>query len=179
MGLSSIERAKARGTLNLDMESAILKRKKTARFIRIGALGDPGVLPWGFFYKVKRLATKHGLKVVSYTHGWRERPDLVGWTMASCDSLEDAQLAKDRGFQAAIAMKADPLAKDIRLPDGTRAIVCPAIYSKAAGKAKQVTCNDCLRCTGDRPDLPVIFPDHGPGSDARKRSPSPFSVRSC
>ena len=175
MGLSSIERSAKRGTLNLNMRKALAKRKKSARFVRIGAIGDPGVLTWGYFYTLKRLAKREGLKVVSYTHGWDKRPDLVGWTMASCDSLEEAQIARDMGFQVAIAMKADPLRKDYRLPDGTRAIVCPAIYSKAAGKAKPVTCNDCLRCTGDRPDLAVVFPDHGPGSEARKRR-SPFQI---
>jgi hypothetical protein len=169
MGLASIERSLESGTLNLDAEEMIKKRAASARFVRIGALGDPAVKPWGWWYSIRRLAKKHGLKTIAYTHGWDKRPDLIGMTMASCDSIEEGMEAKAMGFQVAIATRdVKPTDKSVKLPDGSTGYVCPAIYTKAVGKP-QVQCNQCLKCTGEKPDLTIIFPDHGPGSPYRKR----------
>lgn len=168
LGLSSITRSRESGTLNRDMESALLKRKKTARFIRIGALGDPAVLPWGYFYKLGRLAKKHGLKTIAYTHGWRQRPDLRGWTLASVESVEEAMEARTAGFHAAIVLRVDPTIKGMHLPNGEWAPTCPAIRLKALGR-QPVTCNQCLLCS--HKDRSVIFPDHGPTAETRKKSP--------
>lgn len=177
MGLSSIERSHERGTLNLNDEEMLRKRSKSARFVRIGALGDPGVMPWGWWYRIRRLAKKYKLKTIAYTHGWRSRPDLVGMTMASVDSLAEAVEAKAMGFQVAVATReVNALDKQVKLPDGSTGIVCPAIYTKAAGKP-MVQCNQCLKCTGDNPDLTVIFPDHGPGAPSRRKAASKFNCR--
>jgi hypothetical protein len=181
MGLSSIARSHERGTLNLNDEQMLKQRAKSARFIRIGAIGDPAVKPWGWWYRIRRLAKKYGLKTIAYTHGWRKRPDLVGMTMASVDSLDEVAEAKAMGFQVAVATReVDPKTKTVTLPDGTTARVCRAINSKACGKP-MIQCNQCLWCTGDSPDLTVIFPDHGPGSPtrmmARSKPKSKFNCR--
>lgn len=168
LGLSSITRSRERGTLDLDMASAIRKRAKTARFVRIGALGDPAVLPWGYFYRLNRIAKRYGLRTISYTHGWRQRPDLVGWTLASVESVEEAMEAKAMGFSAAIVLRIDPTIKGVTLPDGSWAPTCPAIRKKALGE-RAPTCNQCLLCSKKTKD--VIFPDHGPTSTTRKKSP--------
>lgn len=168
LGLSSITRSRERGTLNLDMNEAIKRRAKSAKFIRIGALGDPGVLPWGYFYTINRLAKKHGLKTISYTHGWRQRPDLVGWTLASVESIEEAMEARKMGFSSAIVLRMDPTIKGVTLPDGKWAPTCPAIRKKALGQGA-VKCNDCMLCAKKTWD--VIFPDHGPTSETRRKSP--------
>lgn len=167
LAFTSIERKARTGTLELDLETQLRKRSPAARIIRVGAIGDPGVLSWGWWYRLGRLAKKHGLKMVSYTHGWRDRPDLAGRTMASCDSLEEAVQARALGFQAAVATREiGNTDKPVTLRDGSRAVVCPAISSKARGKPA-VQCNTCALCTGDRPDTVVVFPDHGPTSRSK------------
>jgi hypothetical protein len=143
----------------------VLKRRHPqAQAIRVGAIGDPCVMPWGWWYNLKRVAKRLGLQVLSYTHGWAKRPDLAGRTMASCDSFEEAVEARKLGFQAAIATReVGVLDKNIRLPDGSKAIVCPAMVAQAVGKAA-VTCNQCLKCDGSNPSVSIVFPDHGPGA---------------
>lgn len=145
------------------LEEVVAQRSPQAQAIRVGALGDPAVLSWGWWYKLGRLAKKLGLRVLSYSHGWRQRPDLAGHTMASCDSFEEAVEARRAGFQPAVAIRGVSVtAKGLKLPDGTPAIICPAMYAKAMNKAP-VTCNQCLKCDG-KGDFAVIFPDHGPGA---------------
>lgn len=164
LGLSSVERKFNAGTLELDLEAQLKKRSPAARIIRIGAIGDPAVMSWGWWYRIDRLAKKYGLKTVSYTHGWRLRPDLAGRTMASCDSLEEAVQARAAGFQAAVATReVGLLDKPITLSDGSRAVICPAMSSKARGKP-MTQCNDCALCTGKHLGTTILFPDHGPTS---------------
>lgn len=160
MALASIEKKLARDGRIPSMGEQLKKRAVTARFIRIGALGDPAVLPWGWWYKLERLARKHGLGILSYTHGFRTRPDLAGRTMASCDSLEEAVEARRMGFQAAVATReVSALDKGITLSDGSKAIVCPHMSLKAAGKPA-ITCNACGLCQGKNPSITIIFPEH-------------------
>ena len=164
MALASVEKMVARNNDTVpDMEEQLKKRSASARFIRIGAIGDPGVLPWGWWYKIGRMARKHGLGILSYTHNWRVRPDLVGHTMASCDSLEDAVEARKMGFQVAVATRdVDVADKNVTLADGSKAIVCPNMSVKAKGKPAP-SCNSCGLCTGKNPNLTIVFPAHGKG----------------
>ncbi len=144
------------------LEQAVARRHPSARAIRVGAIGDPGVLPKRWWTKIHRVAAKENLQVLSYTHGWRKRPDLAGMTVASCDSLEDVVQARAMGFQAAVVLPGfDSKRKTFTLPDGTKGLVCPNMYSKAVGKVP-ITCNDCLLCTG-KSDKVIGFPEHGPG----------------
>lgn len=142
------------------LEVALERRSPQAKAIRLGAIGDPGVMPWGWWFKLERLAKRLDLTILSYTHGWRQRPDLAGRTMASCDSIAEAVEARKLGFQPAIATReVSVLDKNIRLPDGSKAVVCPAMSAKAKRNA-EITCNQCRKCDG-RSDVAIIFPDHG------------------
>lgn len=160
MALASIEKKLARDGRIPSMEEQLKKRAVTARFIRIGALGDPGVLPPGWWYKLEQLAKKNGLGILSYSHNWRNRPDLAGHTMASCDSLAEAVEARAMGFRAAVATREVRVGEHgIRLPDGSKAIVCPHMTMKAAG-LPAVSCNDCGKCDPSRPGPTIIFVEH-------------------
>jgi len=163
MAFSSATKSVANGA-DRSLESAIENRSASARIIRVGAIGDPAVLPFSWWNRLQVLTKKAKLKIISYTHGWRDRPDLVGLTMASCDSLEQAEQAAARGFRAAIATRevtAD--SKPFYLSNGDKVVVCPAIASKARGR-QNVTCNDCQLCVASKAGAHVAFVDHGPTS---------------
>jgi hypothetical protein len=169
IAFASVLKKAATGT-DRTLEHAIAKRSKKAQAIRVGAIGDPGVMPWGWWYRLRRLAKAAKLDVLAYTHadGWRKRPDLAGHTMASCDSLAEAVEAHALGFRAAIATR--DVAADsppITLADGRRAVVCPAI--SAATRNREVTCNTCRMCDGSKLGPDIIFPDHGPSVQGIKR----------
>lgn len=150
----------------LTLEQAVERRVFSAKAIRAGAIGDPGVLPKAWWKKLYAVAGKHRLSVLSYTHGWRQRPDLAGKTMASCESLEEAVQAKQMGFQVAVVLPPEHSSKTFKLPDGTRGVVCPNMQMKADSKVPR-QCNDCLLCTGDK-DVTIGFPAHGPGVKRKK-----------
>lgn len=167
MALASIARSVAKNGVP-SLERQLSKRAYAAKIIRVAAIGDPSVMPWGWWYKLNKLAKKNNLNIISYTQGWRDRPDLAGHTMASCHTYEDAVEARKMGFRPAIATReVGLLDKPITLPDGSKAVVCPHMAMKAKGKIP-VTCNDCLLCVHGRSDVGIIFPDHGPTAPSRK-----------
>lgn len=154
MALASMVKSSKPHTL----EHALDNRTVSAKVIRIGAIGDPGVLSWGWWYKTRRLAKKNGLEVIAYTHAWRTRPDLAGMTMASCDTEEEAAEAMKMGFRVAIASRDYSVTDKGILINGKKAIVCPEMSKKGSG----ITCNTCRLCVASKPGPVIVFPDHGP-----------------
>lgn len=175
-GFSSLTKSVAAGA-DRSIESAIQNRIASAKIIRVGGIGDPAVLPFDWWNRLNHLTKKAKLKIVAYTHGWRDRPDLVGFSMASCDSLEQAEEAGRAGFRAAIATReVTPYTKPFNLSDGSRVVVCPAIASKAQGR-QTVTCNDCKLCVASNSGPHIAFPDHGPTSAKKKAKAEAASKR--
>lgn len=160
LALSSIRRSlDARGGTVPGFRTQLRHRSRTARIVRVAPIGDPAVMPWGWWYRLERLARAEGLDVVSYTHGWRDRPDLAGRTMASCETFAEADEARRLGFQPAVVADVPPIPGAQAEADGTRTVVCPHQVAKAQGRPA-ITCNDCRLCTGKRKDLTVVFIPH-------------------
>lgn len=127
------------------------------RKVRLGAYGDPAAVPFHVWEQSLDLVTE----LSGYTHMWRDYPTLSAFCMASCDSEQDREEAKERGFRTfRVRGKDDPkLAGEGH---------CPA--SKEMGKATQ--CAQCLLCGGARSaakaDITIIA--HGVGAKNYERA---------
>lgn len=121
------------------------------RMLRIGAAGDPAMVPtW-----VWRALTRHVKGWTGYTHQWRTAdPELARYCMASVESTADRVEAKLAGYRTFRIRKADG-ALD------SREIICPA--SDEGGHLVQ--CDACGLCQGNvRPAKDVAIIAHGPAA---------------
>jgi hypothetical protein len=136
---NSVWKAFKRGSYPVMTASQVGKlAKKRKRPIRLGAFGDPAMIP---FEIVAELLDSAQTGHTGYTHQWRE-----GWfdsrflsiTMASVDN--DDQLAQlptgARYFR--VSTKPEP---------GTGEIICPATQKDKDGNRRS-TCDKCLLCAG-------------------------------
>ena len=96
--------------------------------IRLGAYGDPACDRDTLQMLVERRWT-------GYTHRWREYPHLNQWLMASIDSIDEYEEAKQLGFRTYRHTRdAEMLENEIQCPYYTH----------------QVQCVNCLLCNGNR-----------------------------
>ena len=96
--------------------------------IRLGAYGDPACDQDTLQMLVKR-------KCTGYTHQWREYPHLNQWLMASIDSIDEYQEAKQLGFRTyRHTTESLMLDSEIQCPHDTH----------------EVECVSCLLCNGAR-----------------------------
>jgi hypothetical protein len=103
------------------------------RKVRLGTYGDPAALPTVFWKAV----LKNAAGWTGYTHQWRNRLDLQGLVMASCDNSADYSEATGGGWRTFRVRLAS-------LPLLQNEITCPA--SEEAGK--RTTCEHCGLCKG-------------------------------
>jgi len=107
------------------------------RALRIGAYGDPAMLPLELLEVITSQCASTG-----YTHRWRECDARYSlYCMASCDNPADVITATANGWRVFYA-DVNP-ANEI---EGMKLATCPA--SKEAGK--RTTCSQCLACGGNR-----------------------------
>ena len=110
----------------------------TGRMMRLGAYGDPVAAPIEAWEQV--LPFVKGW--TGYTHGWR-RTNISRrfnqYLMASCDSVEDRNIAKADGWRTFRVRSAYDAIQ-------SREFICPA--SDEAGYKK--TCEECGACAGLR-----------------------------
>lgn len=167
MGHSSMVRAAARGK-TYAFEAAMAARSVGAKMARFGAIGDPSRIAQSTLARWIYRVREEGLSVVGYTHHWREKRN--GWLrdsfMASCDSIEEADEAFDKGWRPACVAPSDH-AGGVTTPKGRKLIVCPAIAAERKGR--KVTCNACRLCDVEVASVGVIFPDHGPKRTKRTK----------
>ena len=96
--------------------------------IRLGAYGDPACDPDTLKTLVKR-------KCTGYTHQWRKFPHLREWLMASIDSIDEYQEAKQLGFRTYRHTREQAmLDNEIQCPHDTHGVECVS----------------CLLCSGNR-----------------------------
>jgi len=116
------------------------------RAVRLGAYGDPASVP----VSTHRRILKEAALVTGYTHQWQTcDPDHKAYLMASCDSEEEYELAKELGWKTfRVKQPDDPVLKG--------ETVCPA--SDEAGKKMQ--CITCGLCRGVKD---VVINAHGMG----------------
>lgn len=135
------------------------------RDLRLHVVGDASTL-----HGVRLLAEaavrwrdRRGGKVWTYTHAWRGIPkDTWGEAvsvLASVELPEDIEIARERGYPAAIVVEAFPNgSKAYRLPGSDSKIVpCPA----ETGDAVCNQCRLCLDCDLLRAGKTIGFALHG------------------
>ena len=87
-------------------------------------------------------SNKHGKKVWTYTHAWREVA-RASWgkvsVFASCETTADAQLAMSKGYAAAVVVEKHQSDKAY-VENGVKLVPCPQQTGRAA------TCVDCGLC---------------------------------
>jgi len=133
---SSMIRANQRGSHDYDFDGG-LKRAKRARFIRMGAIGDPSATPIAEIKKIK----KHPLPVIGYTHFWESRGShLKDICLASCGSVAEADRAVAAGWRATIVVPKDYDRPVDFSPDENRIVFCPNAQNK------KIQCADCMIC---------------------------------
>ncbi|MEE9481790.1 hypothetical protein [Methylobacterium ajmalii] len=130
---------------------SVARQKLRGLKVRVGAYGDPGAVPMAVWDE----ALDRADLVNSYTHLWRERPELSAFCMASCDTEEEREAAKALGFRT---FRVRP--KDAAKLSGEG--LCPA----SAEMSKAVRCASCMLCggrrTGARADITIQV--HGTGA---------------
>lgn len=103
------------------------------RSVRLGAYGDPAVVP----FNVLEAIVAHATMWTGYTHQWRTAdPRLAGLCMASADSVEEYREARRAGYRAFVVVP-----KDGAFPQGT--VECMST-------ARGITCDTCGACAGTR-----------------------------
>lgn len=149
---------------------AILPLQQDARDhgLRLGSYGDPMAVPSEVW--IDLISALMPRSVVGYTHQWRQTFDqhAAEWyrlhLMASCDSVEEATIARDLGWRFF-------LATDSNDPQIDRVVQCPATRAE-----NPLTCRECGACSGAgvNPNKVSIFlTEHGMRSQSKaKRSAS-------
>ena len=120
------------GYIDLRRKPAVMRRIVSGRVVRMGAAGDPAMIPLQHWLRVL-----HGADGwTGYTHQWRNpwAQPMRELTMASVESLEDQDLARAMGWRTyRIRRQNDALARN--------EIACP---SDTTGRK----CIDCMACDG-------------------------------
>ena len=140
---SSMIRSHSQGRNDYSFEGAIQRDKKSkAQFIRLGAIGDPSATSKKEIAKIR----KYGLPVIGYTHFWEGRGShLRDICLASCGSVEEADLAVAKGWRATIIVPKDYDTPVSFSPKNNRIVLC------VNAQNKKFKCADCLLCVaGDR-----------------------------
>ena len=131
---------------------ALVKEWSTAKPIRLGAYGDPAMLPIKLLAKVIK-----GRRWTGYTHQWKtSASSYAKFVMASIDKQggdmeEQRAEATAKGYRT---FRISDDGKDLQ-PDE---ILCP-------NYTKNVSCSECLLCDGKRGDddkrKSIVIPVHG------------------
>ena len=144
---------------------ALRNGSRSARMVRIGAIGDPAALSWLDGAQIRAAVERAGLDLIGYTHGWRldKARQWRGYLMASCETLAQADAAIADGWRATVVLPFDWTERTFKTPDGHTGIVCPAQI-----KSSRVTCNTCRLCDGSKRGPVIGFIDHGPNTQGKK-----------
>lgn len=118
-------------------------RALRGKTLRLGAYGDPAALPIHVIQHLTRLVQG---RATGYTHGWRNRPDLRSFCMASVETTAGAIEATNAGWRT-FRVTTDAA------PQLASEILCPS---------ERVTCSQCLLCRGSSLRArSVTIPAHG------------------
>ena len=153
-GANSVRKAFARGK-DYSLEACLDRTPRSARVIRFGAIGDPARVNRAVLLQDIDTARNAGLKVIGYTHHWREEPVtgvLRTVFLASCETVEQATEAMERGWYVAVAG-----------PESLPGMVTCPNY-----KREDVQCNRCGLCNIEKLQRTqfkgVVFPAHDGGA---------------
>lgn len=146
-------RAKS-GAAAHSLVQALELRRPTATVVKLGAIGDPGVLAQRVVIEIDHQVRQAGLGMVAYAHnGHRTAGHLRGLVLTSVDDPEEADEAATLGWR--VALVTAPATYTVSTtPAGRRILPCPALLP-----GSKATCNTCGRCDPARDaDFIVGFP---------------------
>lgn len=129
----------------------VVERLLTGRKIRLGAYGDPAMVPLAIVSRLARAADGW----TGYTHQWRwcDR-GFADYVMASADSVADRRAARELGYRSFMVLPAGAGAPD-------RATLCLSV-------ARGTSCADCRACAGTREGtvrgVDIYIEAHGAGA---------------
>ena len=104
------------------------------KHIRLGSYGDPAGVPLAVWSGLVRGAEGF----TGYSHSWSScNQKLKQFCMASCETLEEVERAKLKGWRVFYARR-----ENEKLPTGF--FICPA----SAEAGKKTNCHDCNSCRG-------------------------------
>ena len=157
IGASSTRRALAKGA-DKTLSYALKNRHVNARMVRVSAIGDIGRCSSKQASEIKEAIGKTKLELVGYTHHWREERVAKNWRgslMASCEKINDADLAVSQGWRATTIVD-EKSPHTFISPAGNKVVICPAQTKN------NITCNQCRLCNGSKKAAPIIaFIAHG------------------
>lgn len=158
IGFVSLTKAFNRG-LDRSFKTALRLRRKKAKMIRLGALGDPSAATDEQIKEIVETSEAQKISLVGYTHFWR-RADGARWRgklMASCDTKQDLVDAIKDGWRATVVVPPDyPQVTKLEVDGKTHTLlVCPAQMKE------KVTCNDCRLCDASKKGPHIAFRVHG------------------
>jgi hypothetical protein len=144
------------------LKHALHNAWKGAKIVRLSAIGDPGVISTKEADDIKIQVSKEGMGICGYLHSWRQSKASSNWKghlMASCDNLEQADEAIDKGWRVSVVLPVDFEGKGKKknrfvTPKGRKGIICPALIEAS------ITCNTCRLCVATKPGPVVGFPSH-------------------
>lgn len=152
-GHTTMIKASSRGK-DYSLETALAQRAVSAKYVRMGAIGDPASTP---VKTITRKVRKLGLGVLCYTHFWATRgKGLKGLAMASCDTWAQVKTAVRSGWRAAIHVEPAWLETH-----GTHGKLDGIRFTQCPNQTHGVQCNECGLCDAARPVVDVIvFQNH-------------------
>ena len=145
------------------LDYALKNRHVRAKAVRLSAIGDPGVVSYQEATQLKIKTQKEGIGILGYTHSWKQghaEKIWKGWLLASCDNMQEADLALDKGWRVSVVLPHKFVGQGKKqniftTPKGRKGIVCPAMVTKGL-----VDCNTCLLCVGQKTGPVIGFPNH-------------------
>lgn len=140
-----LKRTKEQGKPNpYSLKNAITKSVRSARMIRVTAIGNAGEMSKEDREELITEAKKAGLGLLGYIAGFKKYPEWMGSLMASTYTLRMADVAIDKGWRASTVLPEDHKPQFFETPKGRKGIVCPAQYTGGA-----VDCNSCGLCVAE------------------------------
>jgi hypothetical protein len=119
------------------MDASLVAPMLKGRTIRLGAYGDPALVPLA----VLSALVAHAVRWTGYTHQWRTvNKGYARLLMASADSVEDRRKARGKGYRSFYVV-----------PKGTDLRAIPNVMECANTRARNpLQCSDCGACAGTR-----------------------------
>lgn len=148
-GPNSVWKAFTRGNYPL-LPLSEYSRVFGGRAVRLGAYGDPAVMPRVIVETICRVASRH----TGYTHQWRTNEWIKAFCMASCDTVADYKEATANGWRT--------FRVSVGMTPQNGEILCPA--SEQGGYKTQ--CAKCGLCNGasEATRKNIYIPVHGSGA---------------
>ena len=158
MAAASVQRAARTAPERYSLRAALSRRLSLARIVRLTAIGDIGRCGRELADSIVATIQAEGLRVVGYTHHWREQAVADAWKgrlMASTERMDQVDEAVDAGWRATTILPKDA-PRVSYTPAGRTVVKCPAQVTN-----NRVDCNHCALCDASKPGPIVGFEVHG------------------